>query len=73
MLGIATEKDDDASGNTYDYSNRQQGSSSQQSNRNNIPMPTNAQEAGAITLSFGKHQGKHWGKYGVKICLIFSG
>jgi len=61
MLGIATEKDDDAngaSGNTYDYSNRQQGGSSQQTNHNNIPMPTNAQEAGAITLTFGKHQGK---------------
>lgn len=61
MLGIATEKDDDAngaSGNTYDYSSRQQGGSSQQSNHNNIPMPTNAQEAGAITLTFGKHQGK---------------
>lgn len=62
MLGIATEKDDDASGasgNTYDYSNRQQGNSTQQSsNRNNIPMPTNAQEAGAITLTFGKYQGK---------------
>jgi len=62
MLGIATEKDDDAngaSGNTYDYSNRQQGNSTQQSsNRNNIPMPTNAQEAGAITITFGKHQGK---------------
>ncbi|MFF2179377.1 ERF family protein [Lysinibacillus sp. NPDC058147] len=61
MLGIATEKDDDAngaSGNTYDYSSRQQGGSSQQSNNNNIPMPTNAQEASAITLSFGKHQGK---------------
>ncbi|NOG28556.1 ERF family protein [Lysinibacillus fusiformis] len=61
MLGIATEKDDDAngaSGNTYDYSNRQQGGSSQQTNSNNIPMPTNAQEAGAITVTFGKHQGK---------------
>lgn len=66
MLGIATEKDDDAtgaSGNTYDYSNRQQGNSTQQtSNRNNIPLPTNAQEAGAITLSFGKHQGKTLGQ-----------
>ncbi|MFJ7920027.1 ERF family protein [Lysinibacillus fusiformis] len=61
MLGIATEKDDDASGasgNPYDYSSRQQGGSSQQSHPNNIPMPTNAQEAGAITVTFGKHQGK---------------
>lgn len=56
MLGIATEKDDDAngaSGNTYDYSNRQQ-----TGNNKNIPIPKNAQEAGAITLTFGKHQGK---------------
>ena len=63
MLGIATEKDDDAngaSGNTYDYSNRQQGNSSQQSsNRSNIPMPANAKEAGAIVINFGnKHKGK---------------
>ncbi|MFJ3386291.1 ERF family protein [Lysinibacillus sp. NPDC086135] len=60
MLGIATEKDDDAtgaSGNTYDYSNRQQ-----HSNNNNLPMPTNAQEAGAITLTFGKHKGKTLGQ-----------
>ncbi|WP_431810835.1 ERF family protein [Lysinibacillus capsici] len=65
MLGIATEKDDDAngaSGNTYDYSNRQQGSPSQQTNRNSTPTPTNAQEAGAIKLAFGKHKGKTLGQ-----------
>lgn len=58
MLGIATEKDDDAngaSGNTYDYSNRQSSGSNQ---RPQIAVPKNAQEAGAIVLSFGKHTGK---------------
>lgn len=65
MLGIATEKDDDAngaSGNTYDYSNHPQGSSSQQAKGNNMPLPTNAQEAGAIIVTFGKHQGKTLGQ-----------
>ena len=58
MLGIATEKDDDAngaSGNTYDYSNRGGNGGGQ---RQSIPMPKDAKEAGAIVLSFGKHTGK---------------
>lgn len=55
MLGIATEKDDDAngaSGNTYDYSSRGGGQ------RPSNPAPKDAKEAGAIILSFGKHKGK---------------
>lgn len=58
MLGIATEKDDDAngaSGNTYDYSNRSGNGGGQ---RQSIPIPKDAKEAGAIVLSFGKHSGK---------------
>lgn len=52
MLGIATEKDDDAngaSGNSYEYKNKQQQS---------MPKPTNATEAGQMKISFGKHSGK---------------
>lgn len=59
MLGIATEKDDDAngaSGNTYDYSSRGGGGSSQ---RSSIPMPKDANEASKIVINFGK---KHPGK-----------
>lgn len=58
MLGIATEKDDDAngvSGNTYDYSKSGSNSGVQ---RSSVPMPKDAKEAGAIALSFGKHKGK---------------
>ncbi|MGN7478997.1 ERF family protein [Solibacillus silvestris] len=58
MLGIATEKDDDAngaSGNTYDYSKSNSNSGGQ---RSSVPMPKDAKEAGAIALSFGKHKGK---------------
>lgn len=58
MLGIATEKDDDAngaSGNTYDYSNK--GNNSNQ--RQPIPMPRDANEAAKIVINFGK---KHPGK-----------
>ena len=57
MLGIATEKDDDAngaSGNTYEYANRSNGPS----NNSKIPMPKDATEAGQIKISFGKHKGK---------------
>lgn len=56
MLGIATEKDDDAngaSGNTYEHANRSNGG-----HRSQIPAPKDAKEAGAIVLSFGKHKGK---------------
>lgn len=62
MLGIATEKDDDAngaSGNTYDYSSRGSNSGGQ---RSSIPMPKNVDEAGAIVLSFGKNKGKSLGQ-----------
>lgn len=57
MLGLATEKDDDgngASGNTYDYSKKGNGGGQKQQ----VATPQNPHEAGAITLSFGKHQGK---------------
>ena len=62
MLGIATEKDDDAngaSGNTYDYSSRGSNGGGQ---RSSIPMPKNVDEAGAIVLSFGKNKGKSLGQ-----------
>lgn len=52
MLGIATEKDDDAngaSGNSYDYSS---------GGRKQTTIPKTAQEAAAITLTFGKHNGQ---------------
>lgn len=61
MLGIATEKDDDAngaSGNTYDYSRSNGGGGQRQS----IPKPKDVKEAGAIVLSFGKHSGKALGQ-----------
>lgn len=62
MLGIATEKDDDAngaSGNDYDYSTSSNSNQSQQSNyQSNTPMPKNAHEAGQIVLQFTKHKGK---------------
>lgn len=60
MLGIATEKDDDAngaSGNTYDYS---RGGNS--GGRQSIAKPKDVKEAGAIVLSFGKHSGKTLGQ-----------
>lgn len=56
MLGIATEKDDDAngaSGNTYEHAKRSNGGQ-----RSQVATPKDAKEAGAIVLSFGKHKGK---------------
>lgn len=64
FFNLPTDADDpdarDTSGNSPKGSNynNQQGSPQQYTNNSKVQMPTNAKEAGAMTIGFGKHSGK---------------
>lgn len=56
VFGITSDEDDD--GNNARHDNQQNQQNSYNNNKPQLQAPRNAQEAGAITLSFGKHKGK---------------